>query len=327
MLFRSVSQSRYEEMYQVANIYEDLEEKPAQLDPNAQLYQSISQKKKYQIYSNKFLQFLVDICAISLETTRKYISDEALIPAIGSAEFINVSEFKNSDPLFYQIRLDPSTEDMETKLGKHFMINTVLQYVGQNLDSKEIAKFVRLSPYANKEEAFSDLTIDYDNTTNMILSLDRGVYMPPNPSDDVAYLMKRIVNRMRKADFMYLPQEVHMLYQKVYQELIAIEAEQQRKIQEAALGYIPMQGAAVPCDFYVPDPSNSSKVMRARVPTDALSWLSKRLDEQGFNQKMLMQQQQGTLAEMAEKLVANQRSNSSVFAASLQRAHELVLRS
>ena len=65
-----------------------------------------------------------------------------------------------------------------------------------------------------------------------------------------------------------------------------------------------MQGAAVPCDFYVPDPSNSSKVMRARVPTDALSWLLKRLDEQGFNQKMLMQQQQGTLADMAEKLVA-----------------------
>jgi hypothetical protein len=44
--------------------------------------------------------------------------------------------------------------------------------------------------------------------------------------------------------------------------------------------------------------------MRARIPTDSLQWLLGRLDEQGFNQKQLLQQQQGVLADMASKLVS-----------------------
>lgn len=296
-------QQQIEEMYMVVNLSEDIQEKQTQIDVTAQLFQSIDQKKKYSIYSNKFERFLAALCGLSLDTNKNYVSDDALIPVIGRSEFVNIPEYKSTQPLFYQIKLEPSTEDMESRVGKHLMLTNMLQYVGSNLDPKDIGKLMRLSPYANKEQALDDLTLDYDNANNIILSLDRGKYMAPNPSDDPAYLLKRITNRTRKADFQYLSPEIQQMYAQVYEELVMIQTEQQRKIQEAALGYIPMAAAAVPCDYYVPDPNNSSKVMRARVPSDSLGWLLSRLDEQGFNQKMLANQQQGTQAAIAEQLL------------------------
>jgi hypothetical protein len=81
-----------------------------------------------------------------------------------------------------------------------------------------------------------------------------------------------------------------------------MDAEEQRKIQEAAQGFIPMSGMAVVCDIYVPDPNNSSKTMRARVPYDALTWLLKRLEEQGATQNAIMQQQQAVVAQAASMM-------------------------
>jgi hypothetical protein len=137
----------------------------------------------------------------------------------------------------------------------------------------------------------------------MILSLDRGQYMEPSMYDDKKYLIKRLTNRTRKADFKFLPQQVQMMYQQVIGQLIDMDAEEQRKIQEAAQGFIPMSGMAVVCDIYVPDPNNSSKTMRARVPYDALTWLLKKLEEQGASQQSIMQQQQAVVAQTAQSLM------------------------
>ena len=108
---------------------------------------------------------------------------------------------------------------------------------------------------------------------------------------------------MRKADFEFLSDEVKASYQQIYDMYVQIEADEKQKIQEAALGFIPMSGMAVVCDLYVPDPNNSSKTMRARVPYDSLTWLLKRLEEQGASQAGLMEQQQGVIADIAERLV------------------------
>ena len=118
-------------------------------------------------------------------------TEENLVPAIGRAELINISEFKNTSPLFYQIKLEPGTEDLETKLGKQLTFNQVMQYVGSNLDPKDIGKLIRTSPYANNELAAEDLTMDFDNANNMILSLDRGEPMQPSMYDDKKCLIKR----------------------------------------------------------------------------------------------------------------------------------------
>lgn len=288
-----------EQFYVAANLQEEMAEKPSNLDPYTMLFMSIQQKKKFSVYTSKIEQYLIDFCEKTLELAKQYYTEHNLVPAIGRAELINISEFKNTSPLFYQIKLEPGTEDMETRLGKQLTFNQIMQYVGSNLDPKDIGKIIRTSPYANNDLASEDLTMDFDNGTNMILALDRGQYMGPSMYDDKKYLIKRLTTRTRKADFKFLAPQIQQMYQQVISQLIDMDAEEQRKIQEAAAGFIPMSGMAVVCDIYVPDPSNTSKTMRARVPYDALTWLLKRLEEQGASQQSIMQQQQSIVAQTA----------------------------
>lgn len=292
-----------DQFYVVANLQEELQEKPANLDPYTMLFTSIQQKKKFSIYTSKIEQYLIDLCSKTLELAKNYYTENNIVPAIGRAELINISEFKNTSPLFYTIRLEPGTEDMETRLGKQLTFNQILQYVGSNLDPKDIGKIIRTSPYANNELASEDLTMDFDAGTNMILSLDRGQMMEPSMYDDKKYLIKRLTNRTRKADYRFLAPQIQQMYQQVIQQLIDLDNMEQEKIKEAALGFIPMSGMAVTCDIYVPDPNNSSKTMRARVPYDSLTWLLKRLEEQGANQQAIMQQQQAVVAQAADSLL------------------------
>jgi hypothetical protein len=294
-----------DQFYVIANLQEELQEKPANLDPYTMLFMSIQQKKKFSVYTSKIEQYLIDFCSKTLELAKNYYTEQSLVPAIGRAELINIAEFKTTTPLNYSIRLEPGTEDMETRLGKQLTFNQIMQYVGSNLDPKDIGKIIRTSPYANNELASEDLTMDFDAGTNMILSLDRGQPMEPSMYDDKKYLIKRLTNRTRKADFKFLPQQVQMMYQQIISQLIDMDAEEQRKIQEAAQGFIPMSGMAVVCDIYVPDPNNSSKTMRARVPYDALTWLLKKLEEQGASQQSIMQQQQAVVAQTAQSLMQN----------------------
>jgi hypothetical protein len=189
---------------------------------------------------------------------------------------------------------------METRLGKQLTFNQIMQYVGSNLDPKDIGKLIRTSPYANNELASEDLTMDFDNGTNMILALDRGQMMQPSMYDDKKYLIKRLTTRTRKADFKFIAPQIQQMYDQVINQLIQMDADEQRKIQEAEAGFIPMSGMAVVCDIYVPDPNNSSKTMRARVPYDSLTWLLKRLEEQGNSQQAIMQQQQAITAQTAQ---------------------------
>ena len=294
-----------EEMYLVANINEDNQEKNAQIDPYTMLFASIEQKKKYVLYVTKVMQFLIDMTELSLSLMKSYVSDDALVPMIGRSEMVNIAEFKTTTPLNYSIKVDAGTEDMESRMGKQLMFNHILQYAAQKLDPKQLGQLIRTAPYANNELGFSDLTLDYDNATNMILSLDRGVYMPPNMQDDPQYMMKRLVARTRKADFAQLPPQVKDLYGQAYQKYIEINAQQQQAIKDAEQGLIPMSGMAVVCDLYVPMPDNPSKTQRARVPYDSLVWLLQAIEKQGMSQQALAQQQQGALADMAKQMQAN----------------------
>lgn len=294
-----------EQFYVAANLQEELAEKPSNLDPYTMLFMSIQQKKKFSVYTSKIEQYLIDFCEKTLELAKMYYTEANLVPAIGRAELINIAEFKNTSPLFYQIKLEPGTEDMETRLGKQLTFNQIMQYVGSNLDPKDIGKIIRTSPYANNDLASEDLTMDFDNGTNIILSLDRGQPMEPSMYDDKKYLIKRLTTRMRKADFKFLSPQIQQMYQMLVQQLMDMDAEEQRKIQEAQQGFIPMSGMAVVCDIYVPDPSNTSKTMRARVPYDALTWLLKKLEEQGASQQSIMQQQQAIVAQTADRFLQN----------------------
>lgn len=295
-----------DEMYLVANLAEDNQEQPTNQDPYTLLFKSIEQKKKYVIYVTKITQFFVEVCETALALAKEYIPDNALIPMMGRAEMVNIAEFKTSSPLNYSIKVESGTEDMETKMGKQLMFNHVIQYVGNQLDQKQLGRLIRTSPYANNEQAFEDLTIDYDNATNMILALDRGEQVYPNLKDDAAYMMKRLVARTRKADFKFLPPQVQQGYQQVYDMYVKIEAQQLEAQKAAQREFIPMSGYAVVCDLYVPVPGSPGKTQRARVPYDSLKWLLDQIEKQGMSQQALAQQQQGVIADIAKQFLSGQ---------------------
>ena len=293
------------EMYQVANLDLDSLETNKTQDPYSLLFMTIEQKKKYMIYATKIEQFLVDKCDIGLRLMKEYATPDMTVAMIGRSEMVNIAEFKSTNPMNHVIRIESGTEDMESKMGRQLMFNHVTQYLGNQLDPKQIGRLIRTSPYANNEEAFDELTIDYDNGTNMLLALDRGEQFRPDPNDDSAYMMKRLVARIRRPDFKMLNPQAQNNYMQVKQAYEQLAVQQQQQIAAAAQGFIPMSGMAVVCDLYVPDPSSPNKTQRARVPYDSLVWLLQRIEKQGMSQQALAEQQQGVVADIARQLSQN----------------------
>ncbi len=292
--------SQISEMYAVANLAEDSEEKMNQMDPYTMLFKSIRDKKKFVLYAEKVQEFLVEWCELSLRYAKAYYSDEMLVPVIGKKEYVNIPEFRNQDDLSYQIKLDPISEDIESKMGKQLSLNHILQYAGTNMDPSDVGKLVRAMPYVNKEEAFSDLTLDYDNARNDILAMDRGQWVPPKKFENHPYVIKKLTSRMKQSDFAYLPPEVQQMYEAKYQQHLQLEEQRQREIQAAKDGFIPTGGYLVSCDFYVPDPVDPSKApRRARIPYEALAWLLQRLETQGSSQQVLQTMDPQAVADMS----------------------------
>lgn len=288
-----------EEMYRVADIAEELEEISANADPHALLFRSLKQKKKFVIYAEKFEAFLNKVCWTSLKLMKKYASEQLFINMVGKNELVNVAEFKNSDDLRWQIVVEPQSDDYESKFGKQLTLNHLIQYIGPQLEKDELGKFIRLSPYLNKEKMLEDATVEYDNATNDILALDRGEYPSPVKYEDHKYQLKRLTARVKQADFRFKPPFIISLYEqkiKEHEEAIAREAQE---LQAAQSGVIPATGALVACDAYVPDPKNEMSTKRLRVPMDALMWLDQKLKDQGNFMTGLESLPDSALAEIA----------------------------
>lgn len=297
-------QSQIDEMYKVSNVFEEQEVKvDGQVDPYALLFKSLIHKKKFSIYGEKFENFILNLTKTALQIKKEYAKEEELIPVLGKKEYINIAEFKNSEDISYQIKVEPISDDIHSQMGKQLIFNNILQYVGGQLDKDSIGMIIKQMPWITKDAAFSDLTIDYDNATSDILALDRGIYRPAKPYDNHKYIIKRLTKRMKESDFDQLPQEIQTIYQQKLKEHEKVEADQQKQIQAAKDGYIPSTGYLVTLDFYVPDPSSPQKTRRARLPYDSIKWLIERLETQGMAQRDLENMNQGALSDMATMLV------------------------
>jgi hypothetical protein len=292
--------SQIDEMYKVSNVFEDAEETKAQMDPYTLLYRSIRNKKKFSLYGIKFEEFLISICETALDLARQYYTEDMMVAAVGRREYINISEFKNSNKLCYMIKLEPQGDDIETKLGKQLAMNSVIQYVGKDLGKDAIGRVLKAMPFVNDDEAFNDLTIDYENAVNDILALDRGQYPQTRNGETIPYLIKRLTHRTKQSDFNQLPQPVQQNYQKKLEELEKMQADIQAKLQAAQAGYIPTSGFLVAADFYVSDVNKPGVTRRARIPYDALVWLIKKLDSQGTSLAELENIDEGTLSEIGQ---------------------------
>lgn len=297
-----------EEFYQNAMVPEELEDKMSgQVDPYALLMMTSRWKTRFSQHIEKFEGFIVDMTKISLKLAKAFMEEDAFVKIVGKTEQANIAEFKSAPDLCYQIKVSPSSEDMESRIGKKMGLDRYLQYAGTNLSKEDIGKFIRLDPYLNKEQLFNDFTMAYDNAVNDILALDRGEqavlakYRYPDPS----YILQKLSNRMGQSDFQYMQPNVQAMYEQTvqyYEQLIAQQAQ-----EEAALNsqYIPMDGAFIRCDMWVQDPAKPEKQVRLSIPMSSLLWLKDRLEKQGLSLEAIQSQQKSVISDISRQLQAN----------------------
>lgn len=302
-----------EEMYRAVMLEEENQEEEKVGDPVALLLKSLRKRKKFAKYASGFERFLVDLCHMMLELARAYYDENRMVSAVGSNERVNISEFKNTNPMQYQIALEPVDDTIETKLGKHLTLTSALQYVGKQLKPEDIGRILKEMPFVNMKNTFSDLTLDQENADNIMLQLERGQYPKMSPYDTHDYIVKRLVKRTREADFQYLPPQVQAAYQQKIKEHEQQIAEQQRKIMAAKADFIPTDGAMVKADVYIANKNDpEGKPTRALLPQRSLEWLLKRLDDQGNSQERLAQMNNQSLADMAGMIQQNKAGASQV---------------
>lgn len=292
-----------DELYKLAELDEVTKDMDPQTDIYSLLYRNLRYKKKFSYYSDKFERFLCNVVELGLKITKACIPEEALIPAIGKSEYINVSEFKNSDDLCHQIKVQARADDIESQMGKQLTLNHFLQYAGTNISRQDIGMAMRVSPFLNKEEIFKDFTLDYDNITNDILALDRGQWRPPQRFDDHTYVCRKLATRMKQEDYNYLSPEIQQMYDQKLKLHEQMEAQKAQDLQAAEAGFIPSSGYLVAMDYYVQEPGGDpNKTKRVRVPSESVAWLLDKLQKQGAQMSDLTSQPGAVQSDIAGML-------------------------
>lgn len=298
-------QASTEELFQIAEMDEDNEPMPAQVDAYAMLYTSMKQLKKSAMYNEKFEQFLIDLCQTYLELCKHYLSDDELIYAVGRSEIVNIKEFRNTSKLCYQIKVDAKNETAETQLGRQLTMNHILQYVGPNLGKDDIGKIIRNMPFGNVEEMYRDLTIDYDVVKNDFLAMERGEEPDVNEYDNHTYIVQKVVSRMKEPDFRFLSPQIktnYITYKARHEKFIADQAQ---ALIDAKNEFIPVGGALIAADMYVPNPDDPNKAAkRIRIPYQSLQWLVDKLDTQGMSLDKIQEMNKGAVADLASMVAS-----------------------
>lgn len=304
--YTAYAAGQIKEMYEVANVAEDTMMKDMAKDPFGQLFASVHDKKKFVLYTDKFEGFLCRVCKTYLDLARHYFTQDMLIPMVGRGEMVNISEFKTTSDLNQIIKVEAMSDDITTMMGRQLTINHALQYVGSQLDKEEIGKLMRQMPFGNFDESFSDMTINYDSAVNMILGLDRGEQPQPNKYDDGPYMIKKLTARMRMSDFKFLDQQFQQNYQQLISMYEDLETQKQVQLKQAQSQFIPSGGARVKVDYYIPDPKNPDRPVRATVPAESMDWILKQLAAQGTAQDSVMGMGEGVASEIAGKFNSQQ---------------------
>lgn len=275
-------------------------EKMNNLDPYTLMFKSMNASKDFAIYAEKFGEFLIDFCEVSLELAKMYLDDDELIAATGKSEAINISEFRKTSPLRHSITVEEQSDTVETKLGRQLMLNQILQYSSGQLQREDLGKLASQMPYGNWKETFSDLTIDSRNAENDFLAIERGERPAVSPNDNSTYVLRRLASRKKERDYSLLAPEVQALYEE-YEQLHLAKVEEENKAAKAAQAeFVPTSGAMIACDMYVANDDPEKAPKRVRVPYQSLEWLLKVLEQQGSSLQNMEQMNQAQLAELAQ---------------------------
>lgn len=296
-----------QELYRLANLEFEMAENSTQ-DPNLQLYRSLSQKKKYAMYVQKFERFLSEIAGLYLKLSKRYLPDNYLVKAVGKRDFVNIAEFRRIEDDGFNIKLKPISNDIDSMFGKHLSIQAALQYGSSDMPPGVKAKLIRSLPFIGDNRIVAEMTLTEENIENCILALDRGEFQPANPADKHEQFIEALNNRMYQSDFKMLHPQIQQMYQMRIQQHQQIIAEQAAKLKAAQAEYIPTGGALITCSMHVPDPKTGQS-KQLRLPYEALMALVKQLEAQGTSMDMLEnmdQQQQVEIMQRAQAMNASQ---------------------
>jgi hypothetical protein len=302
--YLGVAESNVRELYRVMNEPEDPTD-TGTADPFVLLFKSAKQKQPHNGRIRKHASFKRRVVKLYLELEKLYMDEDEVINAVGKNEQINISEFKNSNDMGYEVKVSDQTDDIETKLGQQLMYNQILQYAGQKLDPDQLGMIIRLMPYANGEEATSDLTINYDSARNDMLALERGERPPVNQYDDHGYMIKKLTKRMREPSFRFLHPSIQQNYALkigIHQEFDAYNKKMLKMMENQ---FIPTSGPMVVCDVWVPKPGKPAQTERVKLPSDAIQDLINKLKLQGTMVESMEGTPEGAQAEVARKMVAS----------------------
>jgi hypothetical protein len=268
-------------------------------DAFGSLFKSLKQRKKFAMYAEKLQDFEMEFWDKFLRLAKVYYAEDMLIEVVGKSEYVNMSEFKTSEPLMYRINVVPISDDLESQYGHQLMLNHILQYVGGSLDKEAIGKLIKNAPFGNWKEGFDDFTLDYDVAENIVLALDRGEAVLPYKYDNPDYVLKKLTARMRKADYKVLDPSFQQNYERLVGQYEQIKQNNLQQLKQAESEFIPTGGARVKVDYYVPKAGNAAEVERATLPAESVDWLIKQLASQGSTQEQMTQLTEGMQAELA----------------------------
>ncbi len=293
-----------QELYRISNVAEEKEDEQAQVDPFVMIYRNLKNKKRFSLYSNKFEQFIIELAKTALKTAKTYYSEDNIIPAIGTREIVNISEFKSADDLSYQIEIEAMSGDAGEMMAKQLSMQHILQYVGsnQNLSKEHIGMIIKNMPFANADEVFNELTLDVDEAENIMLALERGEPIEARRGDNHKYILRRLMARRRSADFRVLPPEVQQGYEALIQQHEQIQAQEVADIQRAQAQQIPAGGGLIT----IPSIKDmNGKVIR--VPYDSIEYVVQKLNEQGALNDAMQNEigNQGAIADVANLVNPN----------------------
>lgn len=279
------------QMYQAVNLphlINDAANGEKSSEPLSLLYKSMSQRGIYAFYLEMWEDFEKLLFTDAIRLAKHYYSDEHVIKIVGKKEQVNIQEFKDTSDDGFDIVVEESNGDIETKYGKLLTITNVLQYAGGRLSQEQIGQLIKELPYANKERVFNSLTTNVDLVENMLLALDRGEQPPIPKFANVDMLLSALSNRTVQPDFVALPPEKKMLYQQYIQQLEQTKASQQLQMQQAQQGLIPADGFLTTVNASVKNPT-TGKVERIKMPSSAIAWLWQKLNQQGLYSQQMSQ--------------------------------------
>jgi hypothetical protein len=270
------------EMYDIAGVPLVDQDKVAPSQGNdawAMLFRSLKDKMKFSLYGEKIENTIIDVIEYSLKLSRRYMSEDVIIPVIGKNESVNIQEFKNSEPLCYQIKIRPRSDDFSSTMGKSLQLSQILQYAGSSLPPEAVGQVAKSMPFLDDASILKDLTIDLDQAEYVILALDRGEIPFFFATGNHEYMVKRLTQRMNEPDFITLDPQMQTNYQDRIDQHTQVLLQQQQESERAKSGFIPSGGGAVSVDYYIT--TEGGKQQRARIPYEAVDWLVKKLAEQG----------------------------------------------